>query len=88
MFKNVLPSFWQRVAQLVRPWTTPSSFLAHPLSLPLSDRLLAKMSHFTLFAAFLAGSVKREPVSSRQRNGLGHHCCDTLNTIWTLGSLQ
>ena len=50
-----------------------------------SDRLLlAKMSHFTLFAAFLAAEQKVEPVSFRQRNGLGHQCFDTWNTIWTI----
>lgn len=46
------------VAQLVRPWPTPSSFLPLPLSLPNSDRLLAKMSHFTLFVAFFSCSAK------------------------------
>ena len=67
-----------------RPWATPSSFLARSLSLHHSDQLLAKMSHFTLFAVFLAAEQKVEPVSFRQRSGPRHHCFDTWNTIWTI----
>ena len=67
-----------------RPWVSPSSFLALSLSLYHSDRLLAKMSHFTLFAVFLAAEQKVEPVSFRQRSGPRHHCFDTWNTIWTI----
>ena len=53
-----------------------------------SDRLLAKMSHFTLFAALFfllaATEQKEEPVTWGQRSQRSHRCFDTWNAIWNI----
>ena len=53
-----------------------------------SDRLLAKMSHFTLFAALFfllaAAEQKEEPVTWGQRSQRSHRCFDTWNAIWNI----
>ena len=52
-----------------------------------SDRLLAKMSHFTLFAALfflLAAGQKEEPVTWGQRSQRSHRYFDTWNAIWNI----
>ena len=54
-YPSVFGRIW--VTELVRPWAPPSWFLALALS-PSSDRLLAKMSHFTVFAAFFSRQAK------------------------------
>ena len=53
-----------------------------------SDRLLAKMSHFTLFAALFfslaATEQKEEPVTWGQRSQRSHRCFDTWSAIWNM----
>ena len=53
-----------------------------------SDRLLAKMSHFTLFAALFfllaAAEQKEELVAWGQRSQQSHRCFDTWNAIWNI----